>query len=78
VLLGTRRKEDATDFTSGLLIGADIGSSLRQSAGRIHVMGRPELTRLYAAALGVAGRESREIDGEAAFLAGIKAIAGRI
>jgi len=41
-------------------------------------MGRPELTRLYAAALGVAGREAKEIDGEAAFLAGINAIAGRI
>jgi 2-keto-3-deoxy-galactonokinase len=41
-------------------------------------MGRPDLTALYAAALGVAGRNSRQIDGEAAFLAGIKAIAGRL
>jgi 2-keto-3-deoxy-galactonokinase len=41
-------------------------------------MGRPELIRLYAAALGIAGRKVREIDGETAFLAGIKAIAGRL
>jgi hypothetical protein len=41
-------------------------------------MGRPELTRLYCAAIAIAGREATEIDGETAFLAGIKAIAGRI
>jgi 2-dehydro-3-deoxygalactonokinase len=78
VLLGKRRKEDATDYTSGLLIGADVGSSIRHGDGTVYVMGRPELTRLYSAALGVAGREAKEIDGEAAFLAGIEAIAGRI
>ena len=78
VLLGKARKEDATDYTSGLLIGADVGSSIRRSEGEVYVMGRPELTRLYAAALGVAGRQAKEIDGETAFLAGIKAIAGRI
>jgi 2-dehydro-3-deoxygalactonokinase len=78
VLLGKKRREDAADYTSGLLIGADVGSSVRDSTGPIFVMGRPELTRLYAAALDVAGREAKEIDGETAFLAGIKAIAGRL
>ncbi len=78
VLLGKRRKQDAADFTSGLLIGADVGVGLKQAAGEICVMGRPELTKLYAAALGVAGRQAIEIDGEAAFLAGVKAIAGRV
>ena len=79
VLLGTRRKEDATDFTSGLLIGADVAAGTSETVAReIFVMGRPELTKLYAAALGVAGRKAREIDGETAFLAGIKAIAGQI
>jgi 2-dehydro-3-deoxygalactonokinase len=38
-------------------------------------MGRPELTSLFAAALTVAGRESREVDGEQAFLAGARHIA---
>lgn len=78
VLLGERRKEDATDFTSGLLIGADVGFGLKGSEGGVWIMGRPELTRLYCAAIAIAGREATEIDGETAFLAGIKAIAGRI
>jgi 2-dehydro-3-deoxygalactonokinase len=78
VLLGERRKEDATDFTSGLLIGADVATGLKGTTGGVCVMGRPELTKLYAAALRIAGRQATEIDGEAAFLAGIKAIAGRI
>lgn len=78
VLLGKGRRQDATDYTSGLLIGADIGSSLKGNDGTVFVMGRPELTKLYAAALGVAGREANEIDGETAFLAGIKAIAKRL
>jgi 2-dehydro-3-deoxygalactonokinase len=78
VLLGQRAKQDATDFTSGLLIGADIGVGLkRATGGEIYVMGRPDLTRRYAAALDVAGRQAVEIDGETAFLAGIQAIAGR-
>ncbi len=78
VLLGERHREDATDFTSGLLIGADIGFGLKDTSGDVRVMGRPELTRIYVAAIGIAGRSAREIDGEAAFLAGIKAIAGRV
>ena len=78
VLLGKRRREDATDYTSGLLIGADIGSSISGDGGEVCVMGRPELTKLYAAALDLAGQKANEIDGETAFLAGIKAIAGRL
>lgn len=78
VLLGERRKEDATDFTSGLLIGADVGTGLKGSEGGVWVMGRPELTQLYAAAIGMAERRATEIDGDAAFLAGIEAIAGRL
>jgi 2-dehydro-3-deoxygalactonokinase len=79
VLLGQRRKEDATDFTSGLLIGTDVAASLGEcDSGEVFVMGRPDLTRLYAAAIAIAGREAREVDGEAAFLAGIEAIAGQM
>ena len=79
VLLGKSRKPDAADFTSGLLIGADIAFGLRQAAtDQVFVMGSPELTRLYAAGLDVAGRKGIEIDGETAFLAGINAIAGHI
>jgi len=34
------------------------------------VMGRPDLTRLYAAALSQAGVESSAVSGERAFIAG--------
>jgi 2-dehydro-3-deoxygalactonokinase len=78
VLLGKGRREDATDFTSGLLIGTDVATGLGEGADEVFVMGRPELTKLYAAALAVAGKTANEVDGETAFLAGIKAIAGRL
>jgi 2-dehydro-3-deoxygalactonokinase len=79
VLLGKSCKQDAADFTSGLLIGADIAFGLQQGVGdEIFVMGSPALTRLYAAAIHAAGRRATEIDGETAFLAGINAIAGQI
>ena len=79
VLLGKSRKQDAADFTSGLLIGADIAFGLQQGAGDVvFVMGSPALTRLYAAAIDAAGQRATEIDGETAFLAGINAIAGQI
>ena len=79
VLLGKSRKQDAADFTSGLLIGADIAFGLKQAASdHVFVMGSPALTRLYAAAIDAAGRQGTEIDGETAFLAGINAIAGQI
>ena len=76
VLLGKAPREEAASFTSGLLIGADLRFGL-QFAGdtEIVVMARPELSRLYAAAAAVAGRNAREIDGETAFLAGARHLA---
>jgi 2-dehydro-3-deoxygalactonokinase len=76
VLLGKARREDAASYTSGLLIGTDIRIGLRSAeSGAIVVMGRPELTELFAGALRIAGREAREVDGEEAFLAGVKHLA---
>ena len=79
VLLGQSKKEDAASYTSGLLIGTDvrIGLSLPTSAD-VTVIGRPELTRLYSAAISQANREVVELDGERCFLAGIGEIAKRI
>jgi 2-dehydro-3-deoxygalactonokinase len=79
VLLGKSRAEDAAAYTSGLLIGGDvrIGLSERNSASVV-VMGRPELTELYAAAILVAGRQAVELDGEQCFIAGISQIAEHI
>jgi 2-dehydro-3-deoxygalactonokinase len=79
VLLGNARAEDAPSYTSGLLIGSDIRVGLEGASDRrIFVMGRPELTELYALALREAGRDPIELDGEQSFLAGIREIAKRM
>jgi 2-dehydro-3-deoxygalactonokinase len=76
VLLGQADPADAPSFGSGLLIGSDVRAGLGEgNDGEIIVMGRPELTRLYSEAVQIAGRQSREVDGEKAFLAGAKRIA---
>lgn len=79
VLLGQAKPEDAASWTSGLLIGADVRIGLTIPTGaQITVVGRPDLTRLYAAAIGQANRPSIQVDGEKCFLAGIHEIAKRI
>lgn len=80
VLLGKARREDAPSCTSGLLIGGDVRIGLESAppATKIVVMGRPELTELYAAAIAIAGRDAVQLDGEQCFLAGIRQIAERI
>ena len=76
VLLGDLARSAAASFTSGLLIGADMKVGLGLAAGaEMIILGRPELTRLYAEAAAVAGHATREVDGEAAFLAGAIALA---
>jgi 2-dehydro-3-deoxygalactonokinase len=78
-LLGRLDKADGASFVSGLLIGEDVRVGLGEShAPRLIVMGRPELTKLYSAALGVAGVECDEVDGEEAFVAGAREIVERI
>ncbi|HEX6375809.1 MAG TPA: 2-dehydro-3-deoxygalactonokinase [Allosphingosinicella sp.] len=75
-LLGKAAREDAGAYVSGLLIGADLKIGLRLAGdGEVVAMGRPELTRLFRAALAIAGRPAREVDGEAAFLAGVRHLA---
>jgi 2-dehydro-3-deoxygalactonokinase len=79
VLLGQAKKEDAASYTSGLLIGADVRIGLSIPTGaQIAVIGRPELTHLYATAISLTGRDVVELDGEECFLAGINEIAKRI
>jgi 2-dehydro-3-deoxygalactonokinase len=76
VLLGEARSEHAASYASGLLIGSDVRIGLSGSEqGPVYVMGRPELTRLYGAAIREASREPVELDGEQSFLSGIRAIA---
>jgi 2-dehydro-3-deoxygalactonokinase len=79
VLLGQAKKEDAASWTSGLLIGSDVRIGLSVPTGaEVVLIGRPELTALYAAAIEQAGRGSIQLDGEECFLAGAWEIAKRI
>jgi 2-dehydro-3-deoxygalactonokinase len=79
VLLRKAKKEDAASLASGLLIGADVRIGLSIPTGaQIAVIGRPELTHLYAAAIALTGRDVVELDGERCFLAGINEVAKRI
>lgn len=76
VLLDQAAREDAASYVSGLLIGADLRVGLRtEPDAELIVMGRPELTGLYVAALVEAGREAREVDGEEAFVGGVRQVA---
>ena len=78
-LLGQAGRDTGASYVSGLLIGADVRIGISaHAASDIAVMGSPELTRLYAAALKQAGRAPIEVDGERSFLAGIVRIAERI
>ena len=61
----------------GELLNGSALATLQQDK-EIVVMGRPELTSLYAAALAEMGRTARRIDGERAFLAGILQIRKQI
>jgi 2-dehydro-3-deoxygalactonokinase len=79
ILLGHLPERDMPSYVSGLLIGADLRIGLEGApTGPISLIGDPALTRLYGAALDEAGRSFQEIDGEQAFLAGIKAIAEKL
>ena len=78
-LLGRLDERESTSFVSGLLIGEDVRVGLSEtSERRVVVMGRPELTGLYSAALEVSGVETEQVDGEEAFIAGARAIVERI
>ena len=79
VLLGEAQREEACGYASGLLIGSDVRIGLGSDKhDQIVVMGRPELTELYAAAIRETGVRAIELDGERSFLAGIARIAERI
>lgn len=75
VLLSEIEERHAASLASGLLIGCDLRAGLaEQPKGAVIVLGRPSLTRLYAAALQSEGIETREVDGAEAFVAGMHAI----
>lgn len=73
---GQLSKDGAASWISGLLIGADVAGALdlfrdHDASGDVLVVGEPRLTALYARALAQQGRQSTEIDGATAALAGL-------
>lgn len=79
VLLGRAEKADAAAYTSGLLIGTDVRIGLSDpTSAEVTVIGRPDLTNLYAAAIAEANRPATELDGEICFLSGAAEIAKRM
>jgi 2-dehydro-3-deoxygalactonokinase len=70
---------DGPGYVSGLLIGAEVRSGLRTNGGEVpHLVGRPDLTALYAAAIaqvqGAPGAVPPAMEGNAAFRAGCTAL----
>lgn len=68
--------EGAASWISGLLIGADVLGALalfaeHDPSGPVVVIGAPGLAASYAQALAKAGRETVQVDGSAAALAGL-------
>lgn len=69
--------DQALSFLSGLTIGADVAGmlDLLPVPGPVIVVGAPALSKGYAAALAHAGVDAISVDGDAAALAGIGALA---
>ena len=66
----------AASWTSGLLVGTDVGGSLplfgaHAAGAAVYIVGAPELTALYALALARHGRRSITVPGADASLAGL-------
>jgi len=68
--------EGAASWTSGLLIGTDVGGALALFAEHgveapVYIVGTPQLTASYSLALTRYGRKAQAIDGEQAVFAGL-------
>lgn len=70
---GDLSAEEAGAYLTGLVIGAEIRSTLavHSDVDMVQLIGSPALTTLYAAALDMAGKGSTQIDGQSASLAGL-------
>ena len=76
MLLGMREDAAAASYASGLLIGDDVHAHARNR--EVTVLADATLAELYVAAIKEAGGAARIADSQAAFVAGITAIAERI
>jgi 2-dehydro-3-deoxygalactonokinase len=72
-LLDGRGRDWSRGYLSGLLIGSEVAA---QADGPVVLIGDPTLCGLYGQALTAFGHAHREIDGDAASLAGLKLARG--
>jgi 2-dehydro-3-deoxygalactonokinase len=82
-LSGQLAPQKVTAFLSGLLIASDVSGALQLlssmiAAGNVYLIGSPQLTQLYAAALTFYGCDSSRVDGVAASLAGLAHVRWRL
>lgn len=70
-LLGLRRNEDAASYLSGLLIGSDVREQHGNSEEDMVILADPVFGEFYRRALKARGIDSRIVDSESAFIAGI-------
>lgn len=61
----------ATSYVSGLLIGSDVRSQLREGDSHTYILADPQLGALYSAAIEAVGSNATLLDSRAAFVAGI-------
>lgn len=79
-LAGEIKQRDAADYLSGLIIGQDVSGAKRffrsalEEAQGVVIVSTPKLGELYAEALRTRGIAIQRIDGDAASLAGLKAL----
>lgn len=68
-LLGLLDDAQAASFASGILIGADVAARVTRGT-EVHIVGDPELSALYSAAIKALGGEAHCADSSQAFIAG--------
>jgi 2-dehydro-3-deoxygalactonokinase len=67
VLAGRLAETDAAAYLSGILIGHEVRAAFAGQTGQVvHVIGTPELTKLYGRAISANGGYPERHDGEAA------------
>lgn len=76
-LLGVTAADDARDYLSGLLIGAELAAA-PDASGEVALIAGDALAAAYAEAFKLAGREHLMLDGERTAQAGLMAAARRI
>ena len=79
MLNGDLGARSSVSFLSGLLIAADVSGALRlfgdsPANTSVHLIGEPQLTQLYAAALQLKASDAQQLDGAATSLAGLKRV----